>query len=924
MKKINAFLTLLFSLALPALAQTGKITGKVTDKKTGETLIGLTAKLEGLAKGASTNVDGRYTLTAIPPGKYSLTFTYLGYATKKVSDIDVKANETATLDVVMEEAASAVLAEVIITTSARQESVNSLYAAQKNNAGISDGISAETIRRSPDRNTSEVLKRVSGTTIQDNKFVIVRGLSDRYNTAQIDNSSLPSTEPNRKAFSFDIIPSNLVDNIVISKTATPDMSGDFAGGSIKIVTRDIPTQNFVSLAAGATYNTQSTFKTFKSGYRNVSDYFGFDNGARAIPSGFPSTSRVLAGLTADQNIAAIRKLNSSYNISNANGMPGQNYQLSLGRVMDLGKNGNRLGAVLSLTYRNTQQANEVERDYFVFDYNDNQYKFSTNVGAVANFAYNFGSSKITFKNLYNRVFDDQLTLRTGTNTATSTDNRFYAFDLIEKSLIKSTLEGEHRLGKSGKIKWTGGYSNVINDQPDQRKTSYSKNLSDLNNPNIGYTANVISIGKENTRLFSYLDENIYTGELSTTLPINFFKRTGTMKAGVSTQYRDRSFDVRFIGLLLNPFATDANAIRQRPIRNLFGRDLIAQNVYKLDEIANATDRYAANSMTNAAYLMFDTKFGKSSRLVWGARVEKFDLKLKTFDPAQPQVELHNTDVLPSANYTLALNPKSNFRVSYYRSLARPEFREIAPFSYYDYEFLATQKGDPSLQRAIIDNADIRYEIYPSAGQIFSVSVFYKRFKDAIEPYINDINSTPDISYFNADKATTYGAELEFRRNLDFISPAGFFDNTTFYSNVSIIKSEVKDPLVIGNERPMVGQSPYTVNLGLTHTAMQDNLSINLLYNRIGRRIYKANGSVFPSVWDNPRDVVDFQVGLKLLRKKADLRLNASDLLNQSYVYYFDYDVNKKYERGGADETISRYKTGRSFTLSLSYTFDKAR
>ncbi|RZM10619.1 MAG: hypothetical protein EOO88_47930 [Pedobacter sp.] len=209
---------------------TGKLSGKVSDKKTGETIIGGTVKIQGTKTAVSTDVDGRYSLS-LAPGKYTFEVSYIGYSTKRITEVEIKANTVTPLNVVLEESKDNNLSEVVITSSYKKESVNTLYLQQKNRAVISDGISADMITRSPDRSTGDVLKRVSGTTIQDNKFVIVRGLSDRYNNASLDNSSLPSTEPNRKAFSFDIVPAGLIDNIVVSKTATPDLNADFAGGS---------------------------------------------------------------------------------------------------------------------------------------------------------------------------------------------------------------------------------------------------------------------------------------------------------------------------------------------------------------------------------------------------------------------------------------------------------------------------------------------------------------------------------------------------------------------------------------------------------------------------------------------------------------------------------------------------------------------
>ncbi|MEJ7780498.1 MAG: TonB-dependent receptor [Daejeonella sp.] len=922
-----SFLLLLLLTSYTALSQqAGKISGKINDTKTGEALIELTVKITGSQSGASTDVEGRYTLGNLTPGKYSLTFSYIGYQSKNITDIDVLAGKTTNLDVTMSEASSQALAEVVITATLRQESVNSLYAQQKNSVRVSDGISSESIKRSPDRNTSEVLKRVSGTTIQDNKFVIVRGLSDRYNTASLDNGVLPSTEPNRKAFSFDIVPANLIDNIVISKTATPDLAGDFAGGSVQIITKDIPEDNFVSFGLGYGLNSQTTFQNFNSGPRNFTDYLGFDNGLRQIPNNFPSTRIVVNNLTGPlKNNASLRALPQAFNINDGKAFLSQNYQFTIGRVKDYEKSENRLGAIVSLTYRNSQNTNEgIVRKYHVFDYVDDQYKFSTNLGALANFAYNFKNTRITLKNIYNRSYDDQYTSRTGINVSTSSDNKFYAFDLIQKSLFKTALEGEHRLGeKSAKIKWTLGFSNMQNDQPDQRKVNYTRNISDRNNPAALFNASVTTIGKENTRLFSDLNENGYSGEVNYTLPFLLSKKNATFKAGLASNYRDRSFNVRFLGMLLNPLDPEANQIRQRPLNTLFDLDLINRGKYKLDEIGNSADNYTANSLINSAYLMMDNKLGERSRLVYGVRVEQYDLNLSTFDKTIKPVSQNFTDILPSVNYTFSVTPKSNFRASYFRTLARPEFRELAPFAYYDYELLAIQQGNPDLKRSLIDNADLRFEFFPSAGQIFSLSAFYKKFTNAIESAIFDANSTANVTYFNSKEANVYGAELEMRKTLEFMGAAPVLKNTTFYTNLSLIKSKVQNPVIanqIETERPLIGQSPYVVNAGIQHTAMNNLLNVNFLYNRSGRRIYKSGGQQFPSVYEAPRDVFDFQLGYKIMKSKAELKFNASDIFNNNNVLYFDRDLNKKYSAASSDETISRYKTGSNYSLSFNYSF----
>jgi hypothetical protein len=297
----TAIITVLFVIISAAVfAQTGKISGKVSDKKTGETLIGVTVKIKGTTKGASTDVEGRYVIPALTPGKYTIEASYIGYSTKNITDVEVKGTGSTVLDFIMEESNSQDLSEVVITASVRKESMNTLYANQKSSLSISSGISAELIRKSPDRNTSDVLKRVSGASIQDNKFIIVRGLSDRYNSAMLNNAALPNTEVDKKAFSFDILPSNLIDAIVVNKTASPDLPGDFSGGIVQVTTKDFPDNPFLNFSLGTSYNTQSAFKDFKKASGSKNGALGSYNKDRDIPASFPTRAEYVEKSTAEK------------------------------------------------------------------------------------------------------------------------------------------------------------------------------------------------------------------------------------------------------------------------------------------------------------------------------------------------------------------------------------------------------------------------------------------------------------------------------------------------------------------------------------------------------------------------------------------------------------------------------------------------
>ncbi|WP_233268701.1 TonB-dependent receptor [Mucilaginibacter lacusdianchii] len=914
-------------------AQTaGKLSGKITDTKTGETLIGATVLIQGTNLGAAANVTGDYTVVNIPAGTYTVLVRYVGYQNKLISDVQIKANAATPLNITLDQANTQQLKEVTVRATYRQESVNSLYAQQKNRAVISDGISSDQIARSPDRSTGEALRRVSGTTIQDNRFVIVRGLSDRYNNARLDNTTLPSTEPNRKAFSFDIVPANLVDNIVISKTATPDLPSDFAGGSIQIITKDIPDQNFLTLSAGASYNSQSTFKDFNYGPRFTENYFAFDN-YRQLPSNFPKSEEDFDNLSSQQQISALRRLPRVWTIGQSKATPYQDYQASIGRVKEF-KNGGRFGFVGSLTYHNNETVTpEITRDYFVYNFSDRANLFSTNIGGLANFSYTKGKNKFSFKNLYNRILDDKYTYRTGYDESRGSDIQYYAIDMLIKGLFKTTLEGEHQLNDKNKLNWNLSYANVVNIQPDQRKVGYQRNITDRNNPNVPFLSTSTSINRENNRLFSNLNEDLFNGSVNDQYNFNMFSKPAILKVGLGGQYRKRSFDARLIGLALNAADPD---IQSRPLSTLYGLDLINSGAYRFEEITGPGDSYDGHSYTAFGYAMLDNRIGDKSRVVWGLRAEKFNLDLTPMGVINQDAHLDNLDLLPSVNYTYSLTTKSNFRASYYRTLARPEFRELAVFSYYDYENIFTLQGNPNLKRTLIDNFDLRYEIFPGAGEVLSVSAFYKHFNNAIETALEDRNSTPQIDYINTKKATVYGAELEVRHSLSFVdNGSAWLKNIFLYANGSLIKSIVKNPtngdLYLHAERPLVGQAPYSINAGLQYNAFQNKLNLSALYNRIGRRILYIGRSKFEDVWEAPRDVLDFQASYRVLKGKGQIKLNTSNLLNSRTLFYFDYTKDHKYSGAStitdsstgavrSDEIFNKYFTGITISLSVNYTF----
>lgn len=905
-----------------------KIAGKITDKKTGETLIGVSVKIAGTTTGTSADVEGRYTLGRLAAGSYTVEFSYIGYPTKKISDVMVTAGKVTTLDVVLEESGQT-LQQVVITATAKQESIAGLYTQQKNSVSISSGVSADIIRRSPDRSTSEVLKRVSGASIQDNKFVVVRGLSDRYNSAQINGAILPSSEPDKKAFSFDIFPSNLVDRVVINKTASPDLPGDFAGGVVQIITKDVPDQDFLEFSLGTSYNTQSTGKPFISNRRGSTDWLGIVSSDRKIPSNFPASSETYSGLNNADKARVSKLLPNAYGEVQTKALPSQNYQLTWGKRNDF-KNDATIGSIISLTYRNAQNLYDYERTdwdnpetrtVYSKKYNDEQNKLNVTWGGIANISYKKGNNKFSWKNSYNRVLDELYYHRTGENFNNNVNLDFRSNDPSQRSLYNTQLEGEHSLNdKQWKLDWNANYANINREQSDLRTLEYSQPIE-------GNDARFRMVDRNSRRFFSNLSENNYGASLNFTVPFKLNDTKQTFKTGLLGLYKNRDFASRIFNYQTLPSADES--ILYLPFNQIFDSANIANNGFVLNEFTNPEDAYSAQSVLGAGYLMFDSSIAAKLRAVFGLRAEYYNQSLDALKLNLTRVDADQSylDILPSINLSYSLTEKSNLRLSGSRTVSRPEFRELAPFAFYDYQVGATVRGNESLLRSSNWNADLRYEFYPSGGESFTISGFYKYFENPIEMFVNpQTNSDLRVfEYNNSISATTFGAEIDFRKKLDFIG-SRLFNNTTAFANAAYISSEVVTQSGYGGNRPLQAQSPYLLNAGLQYFAPKAGFTFTALFNRIGHRLnvagYDSENSVgfdYPHWYENARSVVDLQFSNRLFKNKAELKLNISDLLNQESVVYQNLDDEKSYNPD-TDRDIYKYRPGTSISLSLNYKF----
>lgn len=965
--KMKLILTGVFSMVILALSAQGTITGKVIDAKLKETIPGVKVQIEGQAKGAFSDLDGIYTIAGLPAGTYTLSFKYDTYATKIISEVAVKDNETTTLDVALDPTVLDI-GPVEVTYTVNKESNTNMIVMQKNDASVMDVMSGEQMKKSGDSKASDVLKRVSGASVQDNKFVVIRGLSDRYNFALLNGAPLPSSESDRKAFSFDIFPSNMLDNLVIMKSATPELPGEFAGGVIDINTIEPKDKNFHSIQLGGSFNTLTTFKDFAQYEGSKTDFLGFGSSARAIPSSIPATADYQL-LTKDEKAAMAESMDFSWNSKYGKALPSGSLQYTIGRTYTL-KDEQKFGFAFAYSYQNNFNTNTLIRREFEeqalgvvtkMELNDSVFTRSIMNSGLLNFQYKFNkNNKITLKNLYSVTSDDRVNIRRGVRELDNDPRQWERstnFWYTQNNLLTSQLIGNHELAK-GKINWNLGFSDVSRDVPNIRRVVYRKYSLLEDDTTQQYTAVVQANGTIPTAagnmFWSESNEKIYSGKYDYSIPFGGDTNKVILKVGGMHQYRTRDFAARNFGFSqYKPTGSSFDSqLLLLPEDEIFAPEnlgLLENGLggFKLDEASNVDDSYQASSFLNAGFVMADATIFKKLRLIGGARVESYNQKFNYIEfgsNLERNIDTTVIDLLPSLNLVYALNKKMNLRASYYRTVSRPEFRELAPFAFYNFVMDNILSGNTELQRATINNYDLRYEFFPGEGQILSVSGFYKDFTNPIE-LINRTGTSgaPELYYTNVPKVTNIGAELEYRVNLGFVNgkdTSTFWDNMTLYTNASLIKSRVDlaDFAGAGEERPLQGQSPYIINAGAYFSHPTQDWSVSANYNIVGQRIYIVGNVQEPSVWENGRHMIDLQFS-KTFKERFELKLNIKDLLAQDLVFFQDLNGNQKFDNeknpnivkssdpnsdnkyeSGPDNVWQEVSFGQTVSLSLKYNF----
>jgi outer membrane receptor protein involved in Fe transport len=923
---------LLFTLfAIKGFSQTGKVEGKITDSKTGQPLSGVSVSIAENDKGVITDQDGRFIITLNSVNPKSIRISSIGYKTKIIEKVEVAANQVVSLDVVLETAVKTE-EEIIIKTTRRQETTAALIAYQKNTNTVAQVVSAENIKRSPDKNTSEILKRVPGISIQEGKYIIVRGLNDRYNQTMLNGILMGTTEPDRKTFSFDIFPSGMIDNLIINKAFVPEFSGEWAGGLVQVNTKDVPAKNYLTISAGTGFNTQTIGKDFYTYKGGRLDWLGIDDGFREIPGVLPVKSKFASLERANKSESGKSFKNvwmPEKNTSDFLPQMNRSFQLSGGINKRLG-NDNKLGAVLALNYNQSIKRTDylVNRLFTVqsdvadisYDYQDKKYSRDILWGGLANFTLQLGrNNKISFKNLFNINATNYVTERAGKDfdfiPGAGANVRATELALKTNTFFNTSLAGDHNLkALKAKLHWYGNFNILDQYIPDQRRLQYVQDTA-AHAPYKLLIGASQSSQKSGSRYYGFLNDYNYTAGGDITKSFNLFGQDQQIKGGYFFQVKDRLFDSRPFAVYLPSDNPDLILLPADKVFNPENFGNGTDNKFGFNEISGDQYRYIANTILNAAFFQLENQFTNKLRATYGLRVENYDQVIGSMKQSDHR-HLHKEvlDYLPGLNLTYRLNTKTNLRLSASQTVIRPEFRELSDFAFYDFDLGATVTGNRALERTKISNIDARYEVYPRSGELFTVGVFYKHFKTPIELFYNPSSGgASTFNYINADNAYSFGAELEFRKKLDFSEA---LKNFIFQTNISYIYNRVtKNDANL--HRPMQGQSPYVINASLRYDIEKYGLNTTLLFNQIGDRIFYVGGNDFPPVTEQHRPLLDFQIAKKILKNTGEIKMNLSDILNRDNIFYLDLNNNIKYDKSKDALAIKR-KYGSTITFTFSY------
>ena len=916
-------------------AQTGTLTGKVQSEN-GRPVADAKIFAVGSADTVRTDMDGLF-LLKLKPGKHIFQIESRSFADFTDSAV-ITINEETFVYPLLSSIRDMGVTNITVARKQKENTIAGAIRSKQLSVQMVEAISAEDFKRTTIRTSADAMKRIPGATIMEGKFANIRGMFDRYNAGYLNGAPLPSTESDRKAFSFDIIPASLLDNIVVIKSGTPDVTGDFGGGIIRINTKSIPEKLTQSFNMGFQYNSITTLRPIEMFSNSASEYFGIPGADRKLPALSENMNiSKPAEFLADES----KKFNNNWDLTTTKPMLTPRFNYTIGVPFKL-KNKKEIGLLMSLNYSVTQKYSDglvnrqdLSDNQLINSYNDALFTTNVQNGGIMNLSFKLNNRhRIDWKNLYTLNYDASSTIRKGNNdinVSPVVPIEGFSNQINYNRLASTQLNGTHVFGtKQSTLTWLVNYGNTHREIPDFRIAQYATIedtrylvLNDFFNAGSG-------------RFFSNLNENTFSASADMQHTLTTGKTTNNIKYGLFRQTRARIFNSR--EFVYGPVGK-AVISNRKPAEDLGAENINASGIYLVEKTSNDADEYNGNSSLNAAFLMMEHHYplfkanGRNQmlKLIYGVRGEQFNQYLTNayFDEMGKKLADGGitTDLLPSMNIIAPLTGKTGLRMAYYKTVNRPEMREMAPFSFYNFNLNSEIIGNTQLKRALLHNFDVRYEIFPGKEDMFSIGAFSKRIINPIEFSLE--TSQPGIrtfGYQNEKSADIRGIELEMRKSLKFLGrylAPGLFNYLSAYGNFSLIQSKVQFKQGQGTpNRSLQGQSPYVANISLFFENKK-GIQASVNFNKIGSRIayigvakdVQPYGS---DIYEFGRSILDFQIG-KNMKKAGNLKLTFGDVLRQATVFYQDINENKKYDAAG-DNTLFSFTNGMTITLGYSYTF----
>ena len=932
---MKSILTTLIGLALfqIGLAERGTIRGTIVDSENGEELIGVNIVIEGTTVGTASDIDGSFSFS-VEPGTYSVVFSYISYTNKTVSEVKVKSGVVTNLDIITLEAEGTGLDEVVVTARALKNTDASLLNVQKKSANVIDGISAQTFSKTGDGDAAAAIKRVTGVTVEDGKYVYVRGLGDRYSKSVLNGLEIPGLDPEKNSVQMDIFPTNVIDNIIVYKSFTPDLPGDFTGGMVDVTTKDFPNDLTINVSASYGVNTITHFRNDFILYEGDKlDAMAFGAKSRSLPFhiSFEPNTRYPETIFNYTNA-----LNKEIGAKKMNNFLDQSYAFSIGNQLNRDKVTH--GYLVALNYKNgftfkpdfyqssLRIQPNVTSEGHVTDF-QNEINGKTGIqeslwSTMFSYSAKFKRSKIGAKYLHTQASEKSASERIKDDYFNTNRILQTSLDYMQRMVSNTIVSGEHLVKDRLKLSWSNALTRNTLANPDQTNSDFV-----LLEDKVSFQSGDANLDKVTRQLMEWNNNGKVDLQLD-------FKQWNSLdakfKVGAAHLFKKRDFQTYTVSIGRRSNTSDAiydidgdlNSILQSS--NLFSSS--SPEGYMINGVQiDKENKFTSEMQITASYIMTELPLHAKVKFIGGLRTEYAVMNYMgaeqlTGAPIDKEV-LNSFQFLPSANFVFNVTDKLNIRSSYSQTVARPSFKEKSEAIIVDPVSATTFYGNLNLKESHIHNADLRFEYFLGGSEIVALSGFYKKFLNPIEIQPIENGGPNHIKPVNRPEADVIGVELEFRKNMGFISealrPLSLTANFTYVrSLIDLTEEQSEKYSLIGQsipeKRDLLGQSPFVINLGMNYSNNNSGTEVNLSYNLKGKTLVLAGIGTIPDVYEDPYHGLDFKFSQKV-GKSDQFKLSASvqNLVGDNFNQYYEY-------LGEEIETFRSYSRGRQVSLGFIY------